>query len=101
MRDKDKILLADVINASNILSSATNGSGFIEPSSIDPIKNNMDHRICGKADATLSTIVLGDGSANDLIPKYRSGRFLLGDGTVFQAYYFSEYVEGSPFGMGG
>ena len=65
------------------------------------IKNNMDHRICGKADATLSTIVLGDGSANDLIPKYRSGRFLLGDGTVFQAYYFSEYVEGSPFGMGG
>ena len=65
------------------------------------IKNNMDHRICGKADATLSTIVLGDGSANDLIPKYRSGRFLLGDGTVFQAYYFSEYAEGSPFGMGG
>ncbi len=64
------------------------------------IKNNMDHRICGKADATLSTIVLGDGSANDLIPKYRSGRFLLGDGTLFQAYWFNEASVGGWSGMG-
>lgn len=64
------------------------------------IKNNMDHRICGKADATLSTIILGDGKAHELIPKHRSGRFLLGDGTVFQAYFFEEGSARSWSGMG-
>ena len=54
------------------------------------VKNNMDYRICGQADATLSTIILGDGSADTMIPKYMRGRFLMSDGTLFQAYLFSE-----------
>ena len=45
------------------------------------IKNNMDIRICGKADATLSTIILGDGKADTEIPKDAQGRFIMPDGT--------------------
>ena len=55
-----------------------------------PIKSNMDIRICGKADTTLSEIVLGDGRANELIPKNSQGRFVMnGDSEdiVFQAFY--------------
>lgn len=55
------------------------------------IKSNMDIRICGKADTTLSEIVLGDGRANQLIPKNAQGRFVMGgdgdDDIVFQAFY--------------
>lgn len=52
------------------------------------IKNNLDMRICGKADSTLSTIILGDGKADDEIPKDSKGRFLLDDDTLFQGYNF-------------
>jgi len=55
------------------------------------IKSNIDIRICGKADATLSTIILGDGRANETIPKTSQGRFIMADGgddIVFQAYYY-------------
>ena len=52
------------------------------------IKNNLDCRVCGKADATLSTIVLGDGKANEAIPKDSQGRFIDQNGTVFQGFYF-------------
>jgi S-DNA-T family DNA segregation ATPase FtsK/SpoIIIE len=51
------------------------------------IRNNLGVKICGRADANLSTVILGDGSANDLIPKETRGRFLMDDGTVFQAFY--------------
>ena len=54
------------------------------------IKSNLDLRICGKADATLSTIILGDGRADTNIPKYTQGRFIIADGakdTIFQAFY--------------
>lgn len=62
---------------------------------VGSIKSNLDYRICGRADATLSTIVLGDGSANTMIPKYSCGRFLLNDGTLFQAYYYNDSTERS------
>lgn len=55
------------------------------------IKSNLDVRICGKADATLSTIILGDGRANEVIPKDSQGRFVLANGAediIFQGYYY-------------
>ena len=54
------------------------------------IKNNMNVRICGRADTTLSTIIIGDGRAAEQIPHDAQGRFLMEDGTVFQAYYFND-----------
>ena len=54
------------------------------------IKNNLDFRVCGRADDILSGIILGNNSADDQIPKDARGRFLTGDGTVFQAYLFDE-----------
>ena len=38
----------------------------------------------------LSQIILDNTSAAELIPKDTSGRFLLHDGTVFQAYWFDD-----------
>lgn len=55
------------------------------------IKSNLDVRICGKADATLSTIILGDGRANEAIPKDSQGRFIMADGAediIFQGYFY-------------
>lgn len=52
------------------------------------IKNNIDIRVCSKADTTLSTIVIGDGRAHEAIPKDSQGRFINQDGTVFQGFYF-------------
>lgn len=54
------------------------------------IKNNMDFRVCGRADSVLSQIILNNTSAADQIPKDARGRFITGDGTVFQAYLFDE-----------
>ena len=54
------------------------------------IKNNLNVRICGRADATLSTIIIGDGRAAEQIPSDAQGRFITADGTVFQAYYFDD-----------
>ena len=60
--------------------------------SISPgqIRNNMDFRVCGRADSVLSSIILDNTDAADLIPKDARGRFLLHDGTIFQAYWFEE-----------
>ena len=54
------------------------------------IRTNLDCRICGRADTILSEIILGDGEAARQIPKDARGRFLLHDGTLFQAYWFEE-----------
>lgn len=54
------------------------------------IKNNIDCRICGRADGVLSQIILDKTDANDIIPKTSQGRFLMNDGTVFQAYWFDD-----------
>lgn len=53
------------------------------------IKNNLDVRIAGRCDNVLSQIILDNTDAADL-PKDISGRFILGDGTVFQAFSFSD-----------
>ena len=54
------------------------------------IKNNLDFRVCGRADNVLSQIILDNTSAADQIPKDARGRFITGDGTVFQAYLLDE-----------
>ena len=54
------------------------------------IKNNLDFRACGRADNVLSQIILDNTSAADQIPKDARGRFITGDGTVFQAYLLDE-----------
>lgn len=54
------------------------------------IKNNLDFRVCGRADNILSQIILDNTSAADQIPKDARGRFITGDGTVFQAYLLDE-----------
>lgn len=50
------------------------------------IRNNIDCRICGRADTVLSQIILDSTDAADRIPKTARGRFLLHDGTIFQAF---------------
>ena len=54
------------------------------------IKNNVNCRICGRADTILSQIILDSTAAAEQIPKDARGRFLLHDGTLFQAYWFDD-----------
>lgn len=54
------------------------------------IKNNMDCRICGRADNVLSQIILDNTDAADAIAKNATGRFLMNDGTIFQGYYVND-----------
>ena len=54
------------------------------------IKNNIDFRVCGRADNVLSQIILDSTAAADQIPKDARGRFITRDGTVFQAFLFDE-----------
>lgn len=51
------------------------------------IKNNCDIRICGRADNTLSMIILDSTDAADRINNNKQGRFLMQDGTEFQGYW--------------
>ena len=54
------------------------------------IKNNINCRICGRADNVLSMIILDKTDAADLILEDAQGRFLLQDGTMFQVYWFDD-----------
>lgn len=54
------------------------------------IKNNIDCRICGRADQVLSKIILDTTEAATRIPKTSQGRFLLSDGQEFQGYWMNE-----------
>ena len=54
------------------------------------IKNNINCRICGRADNVLSMIILDKTDAADQIPEDAQGRFILQDGTIFQAYWFDD-----------
>ena len=54
------------------------------------IRNNMDFRVCGRADSVLSQIILDSTSAAEQIPKDARDRFITGDGIVFQGYLFDE-----------
>lgn len=51
------------------------------------VASNINLKICGKADENLSRVVFGDSRADKLVPKNIKGRFMLEDGTMFQAYF--------------
>lgn len=50
------------------------------------IRSDINVRICGRADENLSRVVFGDGRADEQVPKNVRGRFMLEDGTQFQAF---------------
>jgi S-DNA-T family DNA segregation ATPase FtsK/SpoIIIE len=55
------------------------------------IKSNLDCRICGKADTILSGIILGDGRADDIIPKDSQGLFVMANGAediIFKGFLY-------------
>lgn len=54
------------------------------------IRNNIDFRVCGRADNVLSQIILDNTEAADKIPKESQGLFITHDGVVFQGYLFDE-----------
>ena len=54
------------------------------------IRNNIDCRVCGRADTILSQIILDNTTAAVQIPKDKAGRFILHDGTVFQVFLVDE-----------
>ncbi len=54
------------------------------------IRNNIDCRVCGRADTILSQIILDNTAAAEQISKDTAGRFILHDGTVFQAFWIDE-----------
>ena len=56
------------------------------------IRNNIDTRICGRADNVLSLIILDNTDASDKIAKSSQGRFLTNSGKIFQAYWFDENI---------
>ena len=46
--------------------------------------------MCGRADNVLSQIIPDNTSAAEQIPKEARGRFITGDGTVFQGFLFDD-----------
>lgn len=54
------------------------------------IRNNIDCRVCGRADTILSQIILDNTTAAEQIPKDKAGRFILHDGMVFQGFWVDE-----------
>jgi len=53
------------------------------------LKCNLNIRVAGRCDKVLSQIIL-DNSDAAKIPEEKQGRFMLRDGTVFQAYYWRD-----------
>lgn len=56
------------------------------------IKNNIPARICGRAEKTLSQIILDNTDAAELIDSNIQGMFINQDGTVFKGYIFDERI---------
>ena len=54
------------------------------------IRNNIDFRICGRADNVLSQIIMDNTNAADKIPKDSQGMFITHDGVIFKGYLFDE-----------
>lgn len=54
------------------------------------IRNNIDCRVCGRADDVLSKIILDNTDASEMIPKDEQGLFLTNDGVVIRGYYFRD-----------
>lgn len=57
------------------------------------IKNNLEYRVCGRADNVLSVIILDNGDAADMIPKDEQGVFLNHEGILFKGFIFDERKE--------
>lgn len=54
------------------------------------IKNNINYRICGRADSVLSSIILDSTQASKVIPNDSQGLFLNQDNVLFQSYWFDD-----------
>ncbi len=54
------------------------------------IKNNIDYRICGRADNVLAQIILDTADAASQVPKDEPGMFLNQEGIIFKGYLFEE-----------
>lgn len=54
------------------------------------IKNNIDYRVCGRADNVLSQIILDNTDAASQIPKDELGMFLNQNGLLFKSYMLEE-----------
>lgn len=54
------------------------------------IRNNIDYRVCGRADNVLSQIILDSTDAAEQIPKDAQGLFINHEGVVFRGYLFDE-----------
>lgn len=54
------------------------------------IRNNIDYRVCGRADNVLSMIILDNTDAADRIPKDSQGLFINHNKTIFQGFLFDE-----------
>lgn len=57
------------------------------------IKNNMDYRMCGKADNVLSQIILDSTEASEKIPKSEQGLFVTNNGRLVRGFFFDEGKE--------
>jgi S-DNA-T family DNA segregation ATPase FtsK/SpoIIIE len=71
----------------NLIIGVQRGDAVVVPGQI---KSNITYRISGKADATLSMIILDNTSANEMIPKDSRGRFINHDGVVFHGYIIND-----------
>ena len=60
------------------------------------IRNNIDYRVCGRADNVLSQIILDNTDAADQIPKDAQGLFINHEGTVFRGFLFDESTLNYP-----
>ena len=54
------------------------------------IRNNIDFRVCGRADNVLSQIILDNTKAAEQIPKDSQGLFITHNGVIFKGYLFDE-----------
>lgn len=54
------------------------------------IRNNIDCRICGRADDVLSKIILDNTDAAEIIPKDEQGLFLTNGGVIIRGYFFNK-----------
>lgn len=54
------------------------------------IRNNLDYRICGRADDVLSKIVLDNTDASERIPKYERGLFLTNFDRLIRSFFFTD-----------
>lgn len=83
------IISAAFITTLTLLCNLILGTQRPDATIIPPqVRSNCDYRVCGRADDTLSKIILDNTSASDAVPIDVAGRFIAGDGTIFQGYYY-------------